>query len=134
MAIINLIGKNTKPILGTGLVFPDTRFCPNSGYLRLVNVSTQTELNNALSSALPGDQIQIASGTYTGNTNLNKNGTSANPIVICGNGNVTLKGQFASTGDYIIVNGLVFEGPIGALNQVAFSDCGNVVFTHNEVR
>ena len=38
---------------------PTADGCPTSGYLRLVNVSTVTQLNNALANAQPGDQIRL---------------------------------------------------------------------------
>ena len=109
--------------------------CPASGYLRLVTVSTQSELTSALGAAQPGDQIRIAAGIYGGAT-MSLSGTSANPIVICSNasGGAILKGQFSSSGDYLTIAGLVFEGPIGSNVQVYVHDCHDVVFTHNEVR
>jgi hypothetical protein len=62
--------------------------CPTTGYLRLVNVATPSQLNAALAAALAGDQIRLAVGTYTYANNsaivLNRSGTAANPIVVCG--------------------------------------------------
>jgi hypothetical protein len=109
--------------------------CPASGYLRLVNVTTQSELSSALGAAQPGDQIRIAAGTY-GGASMGRSGTSANPIVICSNANggAILKGQFTSTGSYLTIAGLVFEGPLGSTNQVYLHGCHDVTFTRNEIR
>lgn len=52
--------------------------------LRTVNVSTSSQLSAARSSALPGDRIVLAPGSYAGTSLTGKNGTSTNPIVICG--------------------------------------------------
>ena len=65
--------------------------CPTSGFDRLVNVSTLAQLNAATDSALAGDQIRVATGTYSGNPNqVTRDGTSAKPITICGPGTVKL--------------------------------------------
>src|SRR5439155_3888392 len=109
--------------------------CPASGYLRLVNVSSASELSNAIGAAQPGDQIRLAAGTY-GGVSMSGGGTSSNPIVICSNtdGGAILKGQFTSTASYVTIAGLVFEGPLGSTNQVYLHSCHDVVFTHNEIR
>ena len=52
---------------------------------RTVNVGNAAELTAALSSALPGDEILLASNTtYNGMFTVNRSGTSTNPIVIRG--------------------------------------------------
>jgi hypothetical protein len=48
---------------------------------RTVNVSTQTQFNNALSGALAGDTIVVASGTYS-TVNISRSGTSTNWITV----------------------------------------------------
>jgi hypothetical protein len=62
------------------------RGCPDSGYTRLVNVSTAAGLGTALTNAQPGDQIRLAGGTYFRSTafRFDKSGTAGNPITICG--------------------------------------------------
>ena len=51
--------------------------------LRTVNVSNRSQLDDALSSALPGDDIILANGNY-GSTPINptQSGTALNPVVI----------------------------------------------------
>lgn len=64
---------------------PTTIGCPSSGYKRLVQVSTQAQLSSAVSAALPGDQIRMAAGTYSyGGFQISRDGTSADPITLCG--------------------------------------------------
>src|SRR5262245_40593477 len=48
-----------------------------------INVSTAAGLTSALSSAVAGDEIVLANGTYTGNFVINGNsGASGNPITL----------------------------------------------------
>jgi poly(beta-D-mannuronate) lyase len=49
--------------------------------VRTVNVSDNSELTSAVGSALPGDCIVLANGTYSGFT-ISRSGTPANPITI----------------------------------------------------
>ena len=60
--------------------------CPVSGYLRLVNVSAEAQLVAAINAAIPGDQIRLAPGTYTGRLTIPaaRDGTASNPITLCG--------------------------------------------------
>ncbi len=58
--------------------------CPGSGYRRVVNVASASALNNALSAAQPGDQIQLAAATYTGTLNIARRGTATDSITLCG--------------------------------------------------
>lgn len=58
--------------------------CPTSGYLRLVDVSTSSELTSAILNAIAGDEIRLAPGTYNAFYNPTASGTSAHPIVVCG--------------------------------------------------
>lgn len=50
----------------------------------MINVTTQSQLVTAANAALPGDEIVIAPGTYTGGVQLpiGKGGTAAHPLVI----------------------------------------------------
>lgn len=56
---------------------------PSAAHAGVVNVSTPTELTNAITSAQPGDEIVLADGTYllTGVT-CAANGTDTQPIVV----------------------------------------------------
>jgi hypothetical protein len=51
---------------------------------RIVPVTTKDELSDAISTALPGDVIQVAGGTYAGSVTVNVSGTLANPIILRG--------------------------------------------------
>jgi hypothetical protein len=49
---------------------------------RVVNVSNDSQLQNAVAGALPGDHIVLADGTYTQQVHVYKKATAAEPIVI----------------------------------------------------
>ena len=65
-----------------------TKADPGTTYpaaLRTINVSTLSQLQSAVNSAIPGDHIVISAGVYLGRVTVsNKIGTAANPIVIRG--------------------------------------------------
>ena len=81
-------------------------------------VSTNTELNSAISNAIPGSIIILTNGIWT-NTQINitKIGTEANPIIIKaqtagavffeGNSNVKMGGS------YVYFEGVIFRNPSG---------------------
>jgi parallel beta-helix repeat protein len=72
--------------------------CPSSGYRRVVNVANAYALANALSAAQPGDQIQLASGTYSGTINVTgKIGTVTDSITLCGPSTAIISGSFNIT-------------------------------------
>jgi hypothetical protein len=58
--------------------------CPSSGYSRVVNVASSSALGSALNAAQPGDQIQLASGTYSGTVTISRRGTATDSITLCG--------------------------------------------------
>jgi hypothetical protein len=91
--------------------------CPTSGYLRLVNVSTAAQLSGALSAALPGDQIRLASGNYAGGFSTSRDGTQSNPITLCGPRTATIQntgGWFAVKSDWWIFRGFrLISGVVG---------------------
>jgi hypothetical protein len=95
--------------------------CPASGYLRLVNVSTVTQLQAALAASLAGDQIRLAAGTYSTSSVyvVNRNGTLANPTVLCGPRTAIIRGAVIRV-DYPTVywafRGFKIDG-----NRVAFT-------------
>lgn len=116
-----------------------TSGCPTSGSLRLVSVSTDAQLASALSAALPGDQIRIAAGTYSGARSWSKSGTASAPITLCGLpgvGPVIKSGTFTGTGSYVIYTGIVFQGAdaVESRNNVYLHDAHHVTFTGNEIR
>jgi hypothetical protein len=77
-AFATIMGSGTTTVAG----------CPASGYVRLVNVGSVSQLNAALAAAQPGDQIRLAPGTYAYANGaaivLNRSGTAANRITVCG--------------------------------------------------
>jgi copper-binding protein NosD len=111
--------------------------CPSSGYTRLVNVSTKAQLDAALSAALPGDQIRLAGGTYTGRADFSRAGNASNRIVICGMPGawpVMTGGRFKVSGSFAIITGIVFAGPNGSDVNVYLASPHDLLFTHNQVR
>jgi hypothetical protein len=81
--------------------------------LRVVNVSTSTALNTALSNAMPGDHIVLATGTYSGNRALSRAGTPAAPIVVKSaskHGAMISGGTFTLAGQHTRVDRLRFGG------------------------
>ena len=79
--------------------------------LRVVSVSSATELTNALSNARPGDHIVLANGTYNGPFNLTINGTSANPVVVRAANKLgaIIFGGFRIQANYQIIWGVVIK-------------------------
>ena len=59
---------------------PDPVVCPAS----TVEVATADELHAALADAEPGDVIELADGTYSGNFATTVDGTEQEPIHLCG--------------------------------------------------
>jgi hypothetical protein len=58
-----------------------------------VNVSTGTQLSQALKSAVPGETIRLAAGTYSGEYNATISGTAASPITLTGPSNAIITGS-----------------------------------------
>jgi hypothetical protein len=113
------------------------RGCSSSGYVRVVNVSSASQLASALANAQPGDQIRVAGGTYLGATSLKRSGTDAQRITLCGMPGtwpVLKGGRLTVTGSYITITGLVFEGPNGSQNNVFLSGGHDLTFSGNEIR
>jgi parallel beta-helix repeat protein len=97
----------------------------------------QTALSGAGGRVQPGDTVWIRGGTYPNGGNLTVSGSTAGYITFSGYPGETaiIKKQFAGTASYVVIQQLVFEGPInGATNQVYLHDNHHVVFTRNEIR
>jgi uncharacterized protein YjdB/heat shock protein HslJ len=101
--------------------------CPASGYLRLVNVSSQAQLVAAVNAAQPGDQIRMAAGTYVGSIVPSRSGTQANPITLCGprtaiidnnNGYIQQTGHWWVMKNFTITDGLIGLYILGGSNNV----------------
>lgn len=76
---------------------PSAVGCPASGYRRTVNVASSSALGSALSAAQPGDQIQLASGTYSGTVTISRRGTAADSITLCGPSTAIIAGAVHMT-------------------------------------
>jgi len=79
-------------------------------------VTNSTELNNAIAAAGPGTTITLADGIWKDVfVDINKNGTSAQPITITaqnpGAALMTGNSRVYMEGSYITVSGLVFQDP-----------------------
>jgi poly(beta-D-mannuronate) lyase len=113
---------------------------------RTVTVSSVSALQTALSNAQPGDQVQVADGTYTTSAALKvtRSGTATAPITVTaqhvGKARFTGRGNFSfGTVGYVVISGFVFTDsggfstPVGAAhlritrNVFQFSTGGNWV-------
>ena len=89
-------------------------------------VSDYVGLNSAIDDAVPGDTIEMEDGVWMDpDIIFDANGTASNPIVLKAKnpGQVTLTGMtdFRIGGDYLIVNGLIFENCVATeSNLIAF--------------
>jgi Chondroitinase B len=84
---------------------------PKSGNTK--HVSSGAELEDALSTASPGDHIVVAAGTYSGNFSLSGNGTASDPIVIkaaSSSERPRMTGTFTFSGNYGVLEGFEFTG------------------------
>lgn len=96
-----------------------------------------TALDGADGRVQPGDTVWIRGGLYPDGGNLTVSGNETAYITFSGYPGETavIKNQFRGTGSYVVIRGLVFEGPIdGATNQVYLHSNHHVVFTRNEIR
>ncbi|WKN44951.1 chondroitinase-B domain-containing protein [Tunicatimonas pelagia] len=123
-----------------------------TGYSATYQTNSQSEAQQLLDNAVPGDVIIIGDGDYTGfMLTLSTSGTSDNPITLraeTGGGvNLTDTSGFFVTGDHIIIDGFRFtnvpqmsasEGRVvrfegssnSKLANCAFYTCGNDRFRH----
>lgn len=83
--------------------------CDASGAVRLVNVATASQLNNALANAQPGDFIRLADGTYSGTFTTRASGTAASRITLCGSSLAVLRGASLSGGHGLQVIGSYWD-------------------------
>ena len=87
---------------------------PKSGNIK--HVASRAELEDALSTAAPGDHIVVAPGTYSGNLTLRRSGTASDPIVIkaaSSSDRPRMTGKFTLSGDYGVLEGFEFTGEAG---------------------
>jgi Chondroitinase B len=90
------VKNNTTPVQEPPVVPPP----PVIVAVRVVNVSTATQLKTALLDAKPGDEINLADGVYKGRFVIasNVSGTAANPIMLRGSRNAILDAENTNTG------------------------------------
>ncbi|HEY2510425.1 MAG TPA: polysaccharide lyase 6 family protein [Polyangiaceae bacterium] len=97
---------------------------------RVVNVSSTSTLNTAISAAAAGDCITLADGDYAFNT-VGSKGTAANPIVIraknLGKATVSTKNLALSGAAYVVVQGLLYTSSEG----VSLANCDHCRLTRN---
>ena len=72
---------------------------------RVVPVSSVSQLASALSSAMPGDRIELADGTYAGKFAIQASGTATAPIVLCGSRKAVLAQGVLTSGNGIYLAG-----------------------------
>jgi uncharacterized protein YjdB len=83
----------------------DAGACSAYSATRVVPVATVSQLANALSSAQPGDRIELADGTYASKFSISTSGTAAAPIVLCGSRRAVLAQGVLSSGNGIYLKG-----------------------------
>lgn len=99
--------------------------------------SLQTALSGAGGKVLPGDTVWIRGGTYPNGGSLSVGGNATASVTFSGypGESAIIKNQFSGTASYVVIQNLIFEGPINAAtNQVYLHNCHHVVFTRNEIR
>lgn len=108
-------------------------------------VSTNSELQSAISNAKAGSEIILADGTWNNVfININKNGTASQPITISAQntGSVFMTGnsRVYMRGNYITISGLVFKNPSnlvvsGSSIEPIFelNQCDNCKVTNNKI-
>jgi hypothetical protein len=86
-----------------------------AGAAAVIDVTTAAQLKSALSAAHPGDTIQLADGTYTGNFKTTTAATSGSRITLTGSSKAVLKagggyGLHLNGASYWTVKGITVTG------------------------
>jgi len=93
------------------------------GNCKTINVSSASELNDAFSSAAPGDTIHMADGKYHGSFEPTKSGTSSAPITLTGSKGAVISGTkygFWLKGSHWVLKGFtVADSPKGIVLEGA---------------
>jgi len=118
-------------MFGQPIVTPTPTPAPISGlptacnypYKRLVHVSTTTQLNTAVASAIPGDMIVMADGIYAARTTITISGTATDMITLCGNRAAKIAGNDITGGDVVALKASYW-------NLSGFSATGSVLGIH----
>jgi hypothetical protein len=100
-----------------------------------LDVSNQSQLLSAINGALPGDNIIVAPGSYTGGITISKSGTADNWITIRGsdlNNKPKITPNIIVTGSYVRFAGFeIAGGNAPALN--ADDPAHDVIFENNYI-
>ncbi|WP_438973716.1 chondroitinase-B domain-containing protein [Polaribacter sp.] len=108
-------------------------------------VSTNAELETAISNATAGSEIILKDGSYNNVfVNINKNGTNSSPIVVKAQnpGSVFLTGnsRVYMRGTYITVSGFIFQNPSNLIENgntiepvFELNQCDNCTVTNNKI-
>ncbi|WJJ97863.1 chondroitinase-B domain-containing protein [Algibacter luteus] len=114
------------------------------GLLGAQTVTTNAELNTAISNAVPGTTITLANGTWTDvQITIQKSGTMSNPVTIKAQtpGSVFFEGKCSVKmgGSYIIFEGVVFQNASNiatgtpVIDFKASNDCNNCTVTNIKI-
>jgi len=107
-----LIARLADP---AGSTPPPPPGCEEAG--RRVSVSDSAGLTDALAHALPGDAIELADGTYAGHFVIDRSGTGAAPITLCGSRRAILDG-----GGIISGYGLALQADQWVISGIAITN------------
>ncbi|TXS51678.1 right-handed parallel beta-helix repeat-containing protein [Streptomyces sp. t39] len=105
----------TPLLLAPALAVGGLTFAAPPAVAAVVDVDTAAELASALAAARPGDTIQLADGTYSGNFKATADGTSGARITLTGSSRAVLKagggyGLHLNGASYWTVRGITVTG------------------------
>jgi hypothetical protein len=98
-----------------------------SAWAKTIDVAAGGNISQALAGAQPGDVVQLASGTYTEDLNLDGGGTAAQPITLKGQSGSVLVGHIEIGGNYFRLEGFVQQSPTGGKDAIKLSGDHNVI-------
>lgn len=103
----------TTPAARVAPIAPDAPSTPSPA--RVIDVSTASELKDALADARPGDTIQLADGTYSGNFKATAAGGASSRITLTGSAKAVLTagggyGLHLNGASYWTVKGVTVTG------------------------
>ncbi len=107
-------------------------------YLRLIRVSTASQLKSAVQMALPGDRIEVAAGVYDpGNMTITVKATTEQPVVITAAdiGKVELAGDTyfgLKQASHVIIQGFLIT--TASYSAIKMEACDNIRVTRNTFR
>jgi len=99
-------GSTTRTVTAT------TRAIPAPMANAPIKAATPSTLSSVLASAVPGDIVQLAAGTYTGFT-MSRNGAAGKPIVIRGVPGTVFNGElFFNSRQHVILDAVKVNGTV----------------------